>query len=147
MALSCRVHRVHTTEEQTLELTDHHPYYYWSLADNGPWTIQKNTYIQGRRSSTKGGRATALRDKGSAHVIRNRACVISYALARPRLVSCPDPTQTGKGLVTILGCAESALRHISCDFENERTYCRHSGSCSARSLKLFCSYGAYIFPR
>ena len=44
VALSCRVHRVHTTEEQTLELTDHHPYYYWSLADNGPWTIQRDTY-------------------------------------------------------------------------------------------------------
>ena len=78
------------------------------------------------------------------------------AIALPavyRVVSYPDPTQTGKGLVTIerfLGCAESALRHISCDFENERTYCRHGGSYSARStiqLKLFCSYGAYIFPR
>ena len=62
-----------------------------------------------------------------------------------RVAGYPDPTQTGKGLVTIerfLGCAESALRHISCDFENERTYYGHGGSYGARStiqLKLFFS--------
>ena len=44
VSLSCKVHRGHTTEEKTLELTDHHPYYYWSLADNGSWTIQRDTH-------------------------------------------------------------------------------------------------------
>ena len=68
------------------------------------------------------------------------------------LVPRPRP-RGGKGLVTIerfLGCAESALRHLSCDFGPERADSGHGGSYSRRStiqLKLICSYGSYVLRK
>ena len=66
----------------------------------------------------------------------------------------PRPRPRGeKGLVTIeryLGCAESALRYLSCDFGHERADSGHGGSYSGQStiqLKLICSYGAYVLRR